>query len=310
MDHISHELQLPYMPISIAPEIYQPGYGYSTSSHYMPYCQSLYYNENITSQLMNPLPVLDHLAPAKDKLQHSISTEDGQSKTDTNLPISADNSTTNSMPLTVRISMINLKFMKLLESKSKSQIKQIQDYYYLKSAELESKRFTMLALDKEDQSTNACFDQQHHGLLDQTEKSLQQVQEKLAHARRQQTIKKTEETSPKSAVPSQSKSGINPVALKIMTNWYERNTEHPYPSYETADVMAKAGNISVDQVKKWFANRRLRLGNTKNIKVIAKRRKRAHEDDDITATEILMNNCKRARSLCSEDFMSGALQSQ
>ena len=209
------------------------------------------------------------------------------------------------MPVTVRVSMINLRFMKLLESKTKSQIKELQDYYYLKSADLESNRFTSLTSTKDNQSTNAYFDQQHHSLLDCVEKSLQQIEDHLSNIRRQRPSKTTIETSPPAAVDPHTKTGITPLALRIMTNWYDRNCEHPYPSYDTADVIAKAGNISVDQVKKWFSNRRLRLGNTKNIKVIAKRRKRAH--DDILATESLMSDCKRARSV---DFLSGALQSE
>ena len=58
-----------------------------------------------------------------------------------------------------------------------------------------------------------------------------------------------------------------------MQNWYERNAEHPHPSHDTCSVMAQAGGITVEQVKKWFANKRLRNGQTKSIKEIARRRK-------------------------------------
>ena len=89
----------------------------------------------------------------------------------------------------------------------------------------------------------------------------------------------------------------NTIAHRIMNNWYERNKEHPYPSYETAEVIAKAGGITVEQVKKWFANKRLRLGNTKHITEIAKRRKRARtvSQDDISlhgSQHIRMKNFK------------------
>ncbi len=58
-----------------------------------------------------------------------------------------------------------------------------------------------------------------------------------------------------------------------MQTWYDRNSEHPYPSYDTSEVMAKAGGGTIEQVKKWFANRRKRSNNTKSLCEIAKRRK-------------------------------------
>ena len=66
---------------------------------------------------------------------------------------------------------------------------------------------------------------------------------------------------------------LSAVAVRVMQNWYDRNSEHPYPSHDTCTVMAKAGGIIVEQVKKWFANKRLRNGQTKSIKEIARRRK-------------------------------------
>ena len=52
-------------------------------------------------------------------------------------------------------------------------------------------------------------------------------------------------------------------AIRIMGNWYDRNIDHPYPTNETAEVIAKAGQITAEQVKKWFANKRMRSANTK-----------------------------------------------
>ena len=66
---------------------------------------------------------------------------------------------------------------------------------------------------------------------------------------------------------------LSAVAVRVMQSWYDRNAEHPYPSHDTCTVMAQAGGITVEQVKKWFANKRLRNGQTKSIKEIARRRK-------------------------------------
>ena len=89
---------------------------------------------------------------------------------------------------------------------------------------------------------------------------------------------------------------LNPVAVRIMSAWYQNNSEHPYPSYETAKVIAEAGDITVDQVKKWFANHRRRTNNTKPMKEIAQRRKvtkrsRSCIDDD----DIFFTDSKKAR---------------
>ncbi len=41
---------------------------------------------------------------------------------------------------------------------------------------------------------------------------------------------------------------LNPVAIRIMTTWYNRNLEHPYPSSDATQVMASAGCITTEQV--------------------------------------------------------------
>ena len=80
---------------------------------------------------------------------------------------------------------------------------------------------------------------------------------------------------------------LNSVAVRILSSWYQRNKEHPYPSHETCEVMSKASNISVEQVKKWFSNRRMREGNTKHLSQIAARRKRVRtESSEIPVSKI------------------------
>ncbi len=76
---------------------------------------------------------------------------------------------------------------------------------------------------------------------------------------------------------------LNVVAVRIMNKWYEQNIDAPYPANETAEVMANAGGITVEQVKKWFANKRMRSGNTKSIKEQAKSRSKqvVHVHNDV-----------------------------
>ena len=52
--------------------------------------------------------------------------------------------------------------------------------------------------------------------------------------------------------------------------------------------MSKASNISVEQVKKLFSNRRMREGNTKHLSQIAARRKRVRtESSEIKVFKIV-----------------------
>lgn len=201
------------------------------------------------------------------------------------------------MPLTVRVSILNLRFMKLQDSSAKTQIQELQSFYYLKSAGLESERFSSLSCATANycmqSSTNNYFDQQHHSLINRVEHSLGLIEGRVKQAKKQKSERPASKSHeiPKNRA-AQSKSGtMNPVAHRILNNWYERHCEHPYPCYEAAEVMAKAGDISVDQVKKWFANKRLRLGHTKHITDIANRRKRARS---VTAEDVMLDGCLKS----------------
>ena len=74
----------------------------------------------------------------------------------------------------------------------------------------------------------------------------------------------------KMSIPSNSDNGnktrsrqLNNRAVAIMTDWFERHIDNPYPSDEVKMILAERGNISLGQVKAWFANRRNRTSNTK-----------------------------------------------
>ncbi|RUS78313.1 hypothetical protein EGW08_013917, partial [Elysia chlorotica] len=52
-------------------------------------------------------------------------------------------------------------------------------------------------------------------------------------------------------------------AVDVMTRWYEQNIHNPYPTKAQKTAMAQEGQISENQVKSWFANKRNRTHNTK-----------------------------------------------
>lgn len=193
------------------------------------------------------------------------------------------------MPLTVRISILNLQFMKTSNSKLKQQVLELQKYYYITSSEIETNRYSSLKSANYNQfqqcSWNAHYDQQHNELISRIEYSLNLIEQRLIQPKEKATSNAAT-VSCSDEKTSTRPTSSNTIAHRIMNNWYERNKEHPYPSYDTAEVIAKAGGITVEQVKKWFANKRLRHKNTKHITEIAKRRKRSRtvSQDDILYT--------------------------
>ncbi|ELU09817.1 hypothetical protein CAPTEDRAFT_88312, partial [Capitella teleta] len=47
-------------------------------------------------------------------------------------------------------------------------------------------------------------------------------------------------------------------AVVLMSKWYQENFHYPYPDKEDMQHFASAGGITVGQVKKWMANKRVR----------------------------------------------------
>lgn len=56
---------------------------------------------------------------------------------------------------------------------------------------------------------------------------------------------------------------LNARAVNLMTEWYEKHIDHPYPTDEDKQILAQEGNLGLSQVKAWFANKRNRSSNTK-----------------------------------------------
>ena len=52
-------------------------------------------------------------------------------------------------------------------------------------------------------------------------------------------------------------------AVTLMETWYMENLENPYPPRETTVIMATEGGVTVEQIRKWFANKRNRSRNDK-----------------------------------------------
>jgi transcriptional regulator with XRE-family HTH domain len=183
------------------------------------------------------------------------------------------------LPLTTRVGLLQYQ---LLSQDQPSQ--ELQRDYQLQSARLESRRLVCL---QEASSTpwmhpliNAQYDQQHHSLIDQVEQRLKKMPvspsctSPISGLSTSNPASQHTPPAPRKISRTGRRDRLGSVATKVMASWYEKNREHPYPSYETAEVIAKAGGATVEQVKKWFANKRRRESNTKTLTEIARRRKR------------------------------------
>lgn len=47
-------------------------------------------------------------------------------------------------------------------------------------------------------------------------------------------------------------------AVSLLNRWFAENREYPYPDESMTDLLAREAGISSKQVKKWFANKRVR----------------------------------------------------
>ena len=61
------------------------------------------------------------------------------------------------------------------------------------------------------------------------------------------------------------RAALNPKAVELMEQWYRKNLHHPYPSHQVIRYLAYTGDITVTQIKKWMANKRVRSCNTLSV---------------------------------------------
>ena len=157
-----------------------------------------------------------------------------------------------------------------LQSKYPEEIRKLSSFYRCQSAEVETERFKHLHGDNIPVAyrnyLNDYYDDQLHKIMNRVEKSVKVLSEA-----------KQEMIPPVNRMYLRSRPLLSRKAVTMMDEWYTRNFEHPYPSQSAVDALAKAGEITVDQVKKWFANKRNRCKNTKPQPEIANmKRKRQY----------------------------------
>ena len=145
-------------------------------------------------------------------------------------------------------------------------VRQLSGFYRYQSALIETERFRTLhecnyPLSYKD-VVNKYYDDQLHCIMDRVEQSVVLLEN---------SNKENKFMNNKGGKP---RPHLNKEAVKIMEDWYEQNLDHPYPSSATYDMLAIRGNVGVEQVKKWFANKRNRTHNTRTLTEIAMKKRK------------------------------------
>ncbi|XP_046575191.1 uncharacterized protein LOC124283204 [Haliotis rubra] len=175
--------------------------------------------------------------------------------------------TENSIPPTIRECEL-LKRFRLLEKSNADQVRELSTLFRFHASSIEMRRMDVMA----DTSLTSHyrdwlshhFDRQIHQVIDRVEKSLSLLEEKE---------KKSVENQMNFLVPGvKRRPPLSKRAVQLMEGWYQSNLHHPYPSAIVCESLAVAGNVTVDQVKKWFGNKRNRSSNTRTRSEIAKRK--------------------------------------
>ncbi|KAK3086503.1 hypothetical protein FSP39_019322 [Pinctada imbricata] len=149
-------------------------------------------------------------------------------------------------------------------ARSNPKVQELQSFYNTQLAQIETQRLDAVAkvtvtnfesytqYQSEMNSVQAYHDRQRMHLTNRVTGSLQLL--KIAMPRDSQVTTTTQKPRSRS---------LNAKATALMMEWFEKHIENPYPSDAEKEELARAGGISVPQVKAWFANRRNRTSNTK-----------------------------------------------
>ncbi|KAL4239761.1 hypothetical protein ACF0H5_000564 [Mactra antiquata] len=147
-----------------------------------------------------------------------------------------------------------------LQSKYPDEVRDLSGFYRQQSAEIETERLKKIHDGNMPTSyrkhLNNFYDDQLHLIMERVEKSLG-----LLSTMKREFVSVNRHFK--------SRPMLSKRAVTMMEEWYSRNYEHPYPSQTAVEALACAGEITPEQVKKWFANKRNRNKNTKPVPEIA-----------------------------------------
>ena len=139
----------------------------------------------------------------------------------------------------------------VLKTKGYESAQEVEDFYQSQTTMIDIERHNILrqmAYDKtSSESINGYYNRKLLSVLESVEQKISEIEQNKSKAKQSQ---KRSRLLPKAAV-------------KILESWYQDNLSNPYPSREVTLTMAAEGGITVEQIRKWFANKRNRSRNSK-----------------------------------------------
>ena len=164
-------------------------------------------------------------------------------------------------PAVVAVQEANLQsdFQQIIPS-GNAKVFELQNFYNSQCAEIEKERNEEIAKLKEQ---NMLSVSQYQNRLEKIHVDHDQQRMHLTN-RVTASLELLKMSIPSESNARKSKTRqLNCRAVTIMNDWYESHIDNPYPSDEEKMMLADRGNISLSQVKAWFANKRNRTSNTK-----------------------------------------------
>ena len=138
-----------------------------------------------------------------------------------------------------------------LKTKGYESALEVEEFYHRQTRLIDAERHNILRQMSYDKMSSASINSYYNRKLLSV---LESVDEKLSELEKRKIKSKQ----------SQKKSRLLPKnAVKILESWYQDNLSNPYPSREVTLSMASEGGITVEQIRKWFANKRNRSRNSK-----------------------------------------------
>ncbi|XP_061171782.1 uncharacterized protein LOC133181267 [Saccostrea echinata] len=148
------------------------------------------------------------------------------------------------------------------------QINELSSYYKYQSAQVETDRYCALHQNSNKphhirESINQHYNIIHHRIMDRVENSLQILEDSLPKPS-SSTSATTTNTEHKT-INLRSRPSLSQKSVQLMEEWYYSHLDHPYPSSDIIEELARRGGIKEEQVKKWFSNKRNRSRRSSGI---------------------------------------------
>ena len=161
------------------------------------------------------------------------------------------------MKLALREKDISHRLFLAMET-NKDAADEVEHYYQSQTSMIDLERHNVLcqrAYDRESTaSINTYYNRKLVTLLGSVEHKLSAIE----------SDNKSKPGTGKRCVMNQKKGRLLPKhAVNILESWYQENLENPYPVRDVTLSMASEGGITVEQIRKWFANKRNRSRNSK-----------------------------------------------